>query len=229
MAGIWGAYMVAAALHHRTRTGEGCSIDVSASDAVIASAWIGAVYGMNWERMTDISSLPSFAAQAKYQFYETQDGKFVLFCGIEHKFWDNLCRAVAREDLLDSKNTNAPVDFAADDDLRRELAAIFRTKTQAEWVKVAVEHDIAMGPAYNSVAEVAEDPHTSQRGIFHHGSHPDAGAFTYIGQPAIVTGQPYSVHRHAPALGEHTREVLAGAGLSEEELDRLAEQGVIGP
>src|SRR5947208_2665241 len=92
MAGIWGAYTVTAALQYRARTGQGCAIDVSASDAVIASAWVGATYGLNWDRMTDTSSVPQSATQAKYAHYETSDGKFILFCGIEPKFWHNFCR-----------------------------------------------------------------------------------------------------------------------------------------
>jgi crotonobetainyl-CoA:carnitine CoA-transferase CaiB-like acyl-CoA transferase len=228
MAGIWGAYMVAAALQYRARTGQGCAIDVSASDAVIASAWVGATYGMNWERMTDTSSVPQGATQAKYGHYETSDGKFVLFCGIEHKFWENFCRATGREDLLEVPATTAPVDFAADEELRRALAKVFRARTLAEWVEMAIKHDIAMGPAYNTVAEVAADPHTRQREIFHPGVHPVAGDFTYIGQPGIVDGQPYEVHRHAPSVGEHTREVLMEVGYTEVEFEALRDKGLIG-
>jgi crotonobetainyl-CoA:carnitine CoA-transferase CaiB-like acyl-CoA transferase len=227
--GIWAAYAVAAALFHRARTGEGCAIDVSASDAVVASAWIGATYGLNAARITDQSTLPSFeAAQAKYQFYETQDGKFVLFCAIEEKFWRNFCRAAEREDLSDVMvTTTGPVDFAADDALRRELAHLFRMKTQAEWVKLAVEHDIALGPAYNAVHEVAADPHVSRRGIFHPAHHPLAGEFIYIGEPMIIRGQPYEVQRPAPALGQHTLEVLSEIGLLPQELEVLERDGII--
>jgi crotonobetainyl-CoA:carnitine CoA-transferase CaiB-like acyl-CoA transferase len=229
MAGIWGAYMVAAALQYRARTGDGCAIDVSASDAVIASAWVGATYGLNWDRMTDTSSVPQTATQAKYAHYETSDGKLILFCGIEHKFWDNFCRAAGREDLLEAPVASGPVDFAAaDEQLRHTLAGVFRTRTQAQWIEMAVKHDIAMGPAYNTVAEVAADPHTRQREVFHHGVHPVAGDFTYVGQPAIVHGQPYEVHRHAPSVGEHTDEVLTELGYTEVEVGQLRDKGLIG-
>jgi crotonobetainyl-CoA:carnitine CoA-transferase CaiB-like acyl-CoA transferase len=229
MAGIWGAYMVAAALQYRARTGQGCAIDVSASDAVIASGWVGATYGLNWDRMTDTSSVPQAATQAKYAHYETSDGKLILFCGIEHKFWGNFCRAAGRADLLEAVVTSGPVDFAAaDKQLQRTLAGLFRTRTQAEWVEMAVKYDIAMGPAYNTVAEVAADPHTGQREIFHHGVHPVAGEFTYVGQPAIVSGQPYEVHRHAPAVGEHTNDVLKELGYTEVEVGELRDKGLIG-
>jgi crotonobetainyl-CoA:carnitine CoA-transferase CaiB-like acyl-CoA transferase len=228
MAGIWGAYMVTAALQYRARTGEGCAIDVSASDAVIASAWVGATYGLNWDRMTDTTSVPQSESQAKYAHYATSDGKFILFCGIEPKFWANFCRAAGRGDLLEATVTSGPVDFAADEQLRRTLADLFRTRTQAAWVEMALQYDIAMGPAYNTVAEVAADAHTRQREIFHSGVHPVAGEFTYVGQPAIVSGQPYEVHRPAPSVGEHTGEVLSELGYSEAEVDELRDKGLIG-
>ena len=134
-AGIYAAYHVAAALVRRSRTGEGCYVDVSGADACIAAGWIGAIYDLNDHRITDRRGMPSVAGSgsAKYQFYETADGRFVLFCCIEHKFWDNFCRAVDREDLLEQKDTGRPVDFAIGDaDLRRELQKIFRTRTLDE-------------------------------------------------------------------------------------------------
>jgi formyl-CoA transferase len=85
-----------------------------------------------------------------------------------------------------------------------------------------------MGPAYNTVDEVAADPHTRQREIFHHGAHPVAGDFTYVGQPAIVSGQPYEVHRHAPSVGEHSVDVLIELGYTEVEVDQLRDKGLIG-
>lgn len=239
-AGVWGAFLVAAALHRRAVSGEGCHIDLAATDAVLATGWIGAVYGANWERMTETASLPSFEDQAKYQFYETRDGRVVLFCGIEPKFWRNFCRAAGCPELLDGGASGAPetagrtgaaagpVDFAADAALRSRLAEVFRGRTQAEWVALAVEHDIPLGPAHNDVPEVMTDPHVAQRGIFHTAEHPGAGEFTYVGQPGIVAGQPYGVHRPAPDLGQHTREVLREVGWADAELDELSRAGVIG-
>ena len=66
-----------------------------------------------------------------------------------------------------------------------------------------------------------------QRQIFYLGEHPRAGAFTYVGQPAVIEGQDYEVWRPAPALGEHTREVLAALGFPADELDKLASEQVI--
>jgi crotonobetainyl-CoA:carnitine CoA-transferase CaiB-like acyl-CoA transferase len=193
----------------------------------LAAGWIGACYSTNWDRITDMVGMPSVAEQAMYQYYETRDGQFVLFCAIEPKFWTNFRRATGREDLRPFDGPAGPVDFAAEEDLRRDLAELFRTRTQAQWVRMAAEHDIALGPSYNDVAEMAADAHVIERGILHDAIHPDAGELTYVGQPALVDGNRFGIHRHAPALGEHTHEVLGSLGYDESALRKLAEQRVI--
>jgi crotonobetainyl-CoA:carnitine CoA-transferase CaiB-like acyl-CoA transferase len=45
------------------------------------------------------------------------------------------------------------------------------------------------------------------------------------GFPAKFFDTPAEVRRHAPRLGEHTREVLGEAGLSDAQVDRLVESG----
>ncbi len=135
------ALHVAAALVQRQRTGEGCHIDVSASEAVISSAWIAATYQLNDDRIADRRSLPDpidphGTTSAKYQFYRTSDKRYVLFCCIEQHFWKNFCKLAGREDLIGESDAG-PVDFAVtadpDQTLRREVQKIIETRTQAEW------------------------------------------------------------------------------------------------
>lgn len=228
--GLFAAYSIAAALWRRERTGVGARIDVAASDAVLANSWIGATYALNQHRLTDRRSLPATSSaepSAKYQYYETRDGKAILFCGIEPKFWRNFCRAVGREDL-DGAEGDFPVDFAAGQDtLRSELRKIFRTKDLADWVQIARDADIAMGPAYASVNELLDDPHFAARGLLVDGHHDVAGPYTYVGFPAIIEDSPYRVQRGAPRLGEHTDELLAELGVDEGQRDRLKSEKVV--
>lgn len=218
-----------AALHQRERTGKGAYIDGAGSDAVLATGWYPATYAWNDERITDRRGMSGGrnASSAKYQYYETRDKRFVLFCGIEHKFWDNFCRAVEREDLLDTKDTAAPVDFGGDQlELRREIQKIFHTRSLAEWMEVALEHDIAMGPA-NRLAEILEDPQFRARGTIHESVHPEAGRFTSVGWAAPVKEQPFEIEKHAPALGQHTDELLVELGYDAAKIAALRERGAV--
>ena len=210
---VHAAFHVAAALFARDRTGRGCFLDASAADAVLASAWIAATYALNEDRITDRRSLPSAGsdrqASAKYGYYRTADDKFVLFCCIEPKFWTQFCRIVGRADLIDvGGDHGGPVDFATgQDELRAQVRDIVATKTQAEWVRLAAAEDLPIGPAHQA-ADLLSDPHLSARQILVPGHHPVAGDFTYIGEPVIVSGQPYDPPRGAPLLGEHNDEIL---------------------
>lgn len=230
--GIHAVAHVLAALLRRERTGQGAYLDAAGADGVIASGWIGATYSLNDHRITDRTGLRTSDQDpergAKYQYYETKDDRFVLFCGIEQKFWENFCRAIDRPDLVGGHDDSTPVDFAhGDDALRRELQEIFRERTQAEWVELARTQDLPLGPAHQRATALPEDPHLRERQIIVEGEHPEAGEFTYVGEPVIVDEEPYRVRRPAPGLGQHTDELLGELGYGEDELRALHDADVI--
>jgi formyl-CoA transferase len=74
--------------------------------------------------------------------------------------------------------------------------------------------------------ETLTDPHLRAREIINESVHPVAGPYTSTGWPAPVDSQPFELYRHAPALGEHTEEILSGIGYSQERIAELRENGV---
>lgn len=229
---IHAAFHVVAALFRRERTGHGCFLDASASDAVIAQGWIGAVYGWNYDRLTDHIGLREPGSElltgAKYQFYETADDRYVLFCCIEPKFWTRFCEVVERPDLSERVTEAGAVDFGRHDDpLRHDLQSIFHTRSMAEWIEVADRHRLPIGPAHQGVASLRDDPHIAEREILIEGEHPIAGPFTYVGVPVIADHEAGVEPSPAPAVGQHTREILEQAGYDTTTIDRLAAEGVV--
>lgn len=203
-----------AAVIRARETGRGAYVDVAGSDAVVATAWLPTILARNDERVTDRTGMAEMEGAvltgSRYQFYETQDHRFVLFGCIEQRFWDRWAEAIDRDDLVGRAGTggNDSVEWG-DAGERREIAEIMRSRTQAEWVELAYTHRFALAPAHQGAAEVAADPQVAGRNVFVEGNHPLAGPFSYVGSAAIVDGQPFEVRRHAPAPGEHTDEVLA--------------------
>ncbi|WP_084531922.1 CaiB/BaiF CoA transferase family protein [Nocardia miyunensis] len=230
---LYAALTTAAALRHRHQTGEGSYIDAAGADAVLANQCLDAVLAWNGERITDRRNPPPPVGldprkRPKYTYYQTKDAKVVLLAAIEHKFWDNFCRAVDRPDLIDVKNTTFAVDFAdgGKADLLDELIPIFRSRTSAEWMDIARLYDIPLCPANSKVGTLG-DVHLGAREIVHHSEHPVAGSYTSTGWPAPVSGQPFDIARPAPSLGEHTAEILNQLGYSAQDINGLHERGIV--
>ena len=229
------AYAVAGALFRRERTGQGALIEVGCSDALIASCWYGLVHGLNEDKIwqdqagRDESGASRATGSAKYNNYQTKDAKYVLIALIEKHFWEHFCEAIDRPDLLEESvgyvKKDAVVDWGPDS-LRPELQRIFHTKTLEEWMEIAVKHDCVIAPA-TSPQDLLTDPHLVYREAVVTQHHPTAGDLIVTGNPIKVEGQHYEIRRHAPALGEHTFDVLSDLGYGREEVERWKTQGIV--
>ena len=224
-----------AALVRRSRTGEGAYIDVGASDAVLAAAWQGVVYTLNYDRITEFKSLSkkqeSYEAKwpegsARYQLYETKDGKFMLFGAVEKKFWEAFCKLAGRDDLADTFRPGVHIDFGEDKPtLRDEVQAVFRTRTLNEWMADAAPLGIPMGPAH-AIEDVPCDPHMRARAMLMERDDAETGPFTYVTFPARIAGADYAPPRVAPRHGDDTVEVLRAAGIDQGVIDGLLADGI---
>jgi crotonobetainyl-CoA:carnitine CoA-transferase CaiB-like acyl-CoA transferase len=211
-------------LAQRQRTGDGAYIDCAGSDSVLATTWMDATRAWNRERI-DGAEVEA-AGGAKYASYETKDHRFVMFCAAEDKFWNVFVRAVGREDLV--AETPGGLDLGSgNESLRRELQAIFRTRTLAEWTDVAVANRLPMSPA-NTPYDLLDDPQLRHREIVHEEHHPIAGPFVAVGWPAPIAGQPFAVERPAPTVGQHTDEILAELGYTAQRIHELRTAKVVG-
>jgi crotonobetainyl-CoA:carnitine CoA-transferase CaiB-like acyl-CoA transferase len=181
---------------------------------VTANAWTAVSALLN---QPEVAAAVADPAQrrgvARYQWYETADRRYVLFCPEERKFWLAFCRLAGREDLADR---------VYGEDLRREVQAIMHTRTLAEWMQVAVDHRLPIGPAYSSIDEVAADPQVTARSLLVPGRDADGHPVTYIGQPVLVDGAATPRPAPAPEHGADTEAVLRELGYDDEAIGRLA-------
>jgi CoA:oxalate CoA-transferase len=76
-------------------------------------------------------------------------------------------------------------------------------------------------------AELFDDPHVQARGFFVEQDHPQAGRLRYPGAPFRMSATPWSMERPAPALGQHTDDVLTDAGLTAAEIETLRAEGIV--
>ena len=150
-----------------------------------------------------------------YRPYECADG-WISLGALEPKFWQAWCRGVGREELI-AAQFERPGSEA-----HGQVAAIFRSRTRAEWEAFAREHDCCLEPVLE-LDEALDSELVRAREMVVELDQPGAG------RPVRQLGIPVKLGRtpgdHArlpgPALGEHTAEVLAGAGYSAAEIAEL--------
>ena len=215
-AGVSLAVGILAALHARERTGEGQKIEVSMQEAVL-----GFMTSSMHEHFTGVlvGNRPMKVA----------DGYFTLRVPeMNDAVWGEVARLMDRSDLLqDARFATA----AARREHRGELEELVKTwasgKTRREIWDGLRELDYFGAPVL-SVGEVMEDRHIKERGAFVERDHPTAGSTKLLAPWIHLSKTPPSIHADAPAIGQHTDEVLGGIlGLTRDELADLRAQGIV--
>ncbi|MBM4330855.1 MAG: CoA transferase [Deltaproteobacteria bacterium] len=221
--GIYAVIGILTALVARQKTGRGQFVDTSMLDGVVSlipdQAALFFAEGISprpgERRLT--GGLP------QYNVYRTSDGKYLAVGALEEKFWANLCRGIGKpewaEKIPREKDGRCEV-------IKEEMAKIFLTKTQREWVDLLMEKDTCV-TAVQSIAETFDDPHVLHRKMLVETVHPRAGRVRQIGVPINFSETPGEIRTPAPEIGEHTEEILKGMGYKEEEIMRLRNEGVI--
>ncbi len=215
--GLMAAWSILAALWERERSGEGQLVDVSMTDG--AQSWLAMVAAAfladgRVPRRGEETLNGGFAC---YVPYECADGW--VSCGaLEPKFWQAFCAGTDREDLLQHQFDKPGSDGHA------KIAEVFRAKTKAEWAAFNDEHDCCVEPVLD-LDEALSSQLTEEREMVVSLDQPQLGEVRLLGMPVKFSRTPGDATRPAPALGEHTREVLEAAGIEGEELDSLFESG----
>jgi crotonobetainyl-CoA:carnitine CoA-transferase CaiB-like acyl-CoA transferase len=199
------ALSIAAALFRRERTGRGCHLDVAGFDAAVS--W---QYG-NLSCLVNTGEIfPGSAGLGpRYGCYPTADRRWVFLAAMEPKFWRRVCDAAGHPELVDGVDDSQPLDWGADHDAERaSIAAMMAERTQAEWVALAIERELPVSPV-NQVDDLPDDPHVRARELLV--STPD-GEVQMVAFPVKTADEAFEVRRRAPALGEHTGELVEELG-----------------
>jgi crotonobetainyl-CoA:carnitine CoA-transferase CaiB-like acyl-CoA transferase len=98
------------------------------------------------------------------------------------------------------------------------------TRTTREWLDLFASTSVPT-IVVNSLEDLADDPHLKAVGFWQTLEHPTEGTLRLAGFPVNFFDTPAAVRRHTPRLGEHTRELLRVAGLSDAQVDALIDSG----
>ena len=202
------AFNILTALLERATTGRGRLLDVSMLGALVHFLH-SAVAKKIVEDREEGPYTRTHSSQA-YVFRTSDDAAVLIHLSSPPKFWEGLCRAVGREDLMtDPRFETRPKRREHYEVLRAELRPIFAGRTRAEWLDVLQQHEVPSAPV-NTVGEALEDEQMRHLGIIDSLTIEDVGRMPLIRPPALWDGAVLDDVRRAPFLDEHRDEILEG-------------------
>ncbi|MDD4242150.1 MAG: CaiB/BaiF CoA-transferase family protein, partial [Smithellaceae bacterium] len=210
------------ALWAREKTGQGQQVDVSMLDGVLPLMTLQMAHYQATKLTMGPGEQPLSGGLACYGVYACADGRYVALGLLEEKFWKLFCDLVQRPDWLDQHL----VLGEEADSLRREMAALFRTKPRDEWIAAAKDLDVCLTPVCD-LAELENDPHLLARRMIYEEQHPVCGNIKSVGVPLKFSATPAKPAGPAPALGRDTKAVLEEIGYDARDIAALCREGIV--
>lgn len=207
-----------AAMMNAQETGKGQVVDAAMIDGSALSTTL--LYALFQSGNWTLNRQDNFLDGAAYWYdtYECADGKYVSIGSIEPEFHALLLEKLGLEDDPDFAQQYKKDRWP---ELKARFVDIFKTKTRDEWCALLEGSDVCFAPVLD-FAEAPRHPHNRARGVF--------TKVAGVTQPAPAprfSETPSEIGSAPPESGEHTAEILAAAGYSEQELGRLRAMNII--
>jgi crotonobetainyl-CoA:carnitine CoA-transferase CaiB-like acyl-CoA transferase len=221
--GILAATGIIAAYVHRLKTGQGQRVDTSLMEAAMQQTyWHAAIFFATGQSPGPLGS--GHVLAAPYQAFQARDG-WLNIGGANQANWERICEVLGRPewrtDARFHDNTARMANLPA---LVEAINGVMVNRDRADWMAAFEAAGVPAGPVH-SIGEALSHPQALARDMVVELDHPVAGKTRSIGAPIKFSETPCSVTRHAPSLGEHTREVLAEHGYTEAQIDGLIAGG----
>ena len=217
------ASAVNAALYHREKSGKGQRIDVPMFEHLLQMVLGEHLGGYTFEPNIGEAGYSRMLSPDRRP-YQTKDG-YVCALIYNDKQWKAFFQLIGKPELLSDPAFATYEARSRDyDSVYAMVAGEMKRRTTAEWLEGLERADIPV-QRMNSLADIAADPHLAAIGYFRSVEHPSEGAIKSLAVPSEWSESQPDYRRHAPRLGEHTREVLSEAGLSKKRIDELIASG----
>lgn len=224
-AGTQAAFGILCAYIHALKTGQGQAVDASLLEAGIAyTIWESALYFSEGEIPGPLGS--AHRVSAPYQALRTSDG-YINIGAATQATWEQFCRATGLDDLIEDERFRLPGDRKVrEQELAELLESTLSQKPTGYWLDLLEQAGVVAGPIYD-MEQVYQDPQVLARDMVVDLEDTNLGKLRHIGVPVKLSETPGSIRNRAPALGEHSREILSRAGYTEEEIAILINRGTV--
>ncbi|MBW8717537.1 MAG: CoA transferase [Variovorax paradoxus] len=226
--GVYASTAILAALQVRDRTGEGQHIDMALLDVGMAILANQASAFLNTGKAPQRQG-NTHPSLAPYQDFPTLDGSMLLAIGNNGQF-ARFCEAAGHAEwAVDARFASNTLRVKHRGVLIPMMEELTRTRSTTDWVALLEDKAVPCGPI-NDIAQAFDDAQVKSRGLavtLPRDADDGIASITGVASPLRLTATP-PVLRHAPpALGQHTREVLAEFGIDGARFDALRAAGVV--
>ncbi|WP_202076029.1 CaiB/BaiF CoA transferase family protein [Pseudooceanicola pacificus] len=222
--GLYAAIAIPIGLHAARRSGTAQKVELPMFE-VLASLVLGDhLYGATAVGQGSALGYPRLLSPDRRPF-ATRDG-YICVAVYNDNHWRRFLPAIGREDILDDPrfaSLNSRVEHI--DTVSAFLSGILIEEPTAHWMEFFDRLDIPVSPM-NTIESLLADPQTLASGLVVERDHPTEGRTRAVANPMVWNDASLSIGE-APKLGQHTREILNGAGLSDGEIDAMARDGII--
>jgi len=226
MGGMFGAIAILAALHQRARTGSGQYVQSALFEN---NAFLMAQHMMEGLATgKPVSPMPDrVRAWALYDNFRTRDGDLVFVGVVTDTQWKVFCDSFGLSDLLaDPALKTNPQRVEARPRILPLVTEIFGRMTKQELMDRCESLGLPFAPIAKP-EDLFEDPHLNASGGMTPVTLPNGVRTKVPVLPIEMSGARFGSRRGLPRVGEHTREVLAGLGYSEEAIRDLIAREVV--
>jgi crotonobetainyl-CoA:carnitine CoA-transferase CaiB-like acyl-CoA transferase len=214
------ASAVSAALYAREKTGKGQRIDVPMYEHLLQMILGDHLGGATYEPPHGPSGYIRILSPDRRP-YQTKDG-YVCALIYNDKQWKGFLELIGKPEMFRSKEY-ATQEARSQNYVKAYafVAEELKKRSTDEWLAAFEKADIPV-QRMNSLDDIVADPHLKAIGYLKTVEHPSEGRIKVLAVPSEWSETAPEYRRHAPGLGEHTREVLREVGLSDAEIDRLS-------
>lgn len=214
---------ITSALYHREKTGAGQEIEVPMFETMAYYVMAEHLWGCAFE--PPLAKPGYVRLMSKHRRpYKTLDG-YIAVLPYLNAHWDLFCKLVDRPDLItDERFETLARRIKNIDATYEETGKIMATRTTQAWLDILGDSSVPT-MVVNSLEDLMTDPHLEAVGFWESIDHPTEGKLRAARFPINFAKTPASIRRYPPLLGEHSREILAEAGLDDEAIDKLIAAG----
>lgn len=215
------AFAVASALFERTRTGRGQYVGVS----LLRSALTMQAARLVWAESEGREVARDTRSGGITGLHPTKHGSLYLSANTPH-FWQALCELTGLPELAsDPRFDTVRKRAEGAGELVPRLRAALQARTAVEWEALLGER--VPCAAARPVEDMFDHPQVAAEGILASFEHPVVGHYRGMAHPVRMGDGPPPAPVAAPDLGQHSRDILAGLGYPDAEIERLCRAGVV--